>query len=461
MLASAPPTARAFFGSDDEPAPDRGSTVVLPDFAQLAEELSPSVVNISTKQDIRRQFGGPGEEPHEFFGPFERFFGAPDQPRATRSLGSGFVIDAGGFIITNNHVVENADEILVRLSTGKEFKARVVGRDDKTDIALIEIQGAASLRPVQLGDSDDLRVGEWVLAIGNPFGLDNTVTAGIVSAIGRNINQGPYDNFIQTDAAINPGNSGGPLLNARGEVVGINTAIFSRSGGNIGIGFAIPIRLANEVVPQLKTKGRVTRGWLGVMIQKVTPDIAESLGYDEARGALVSEVMPEGPAAAAGLEQGDVIVAYDGEPVKESADLPRLVARTPVGKSVEVTALRGDRERSFTVEIGELKDEVLAVPTATGEGLGMSVQTLTAEIAENLGLDRGLSGVVVTAVDPEGPAAESGIRRGDVLLEVNRRPIRNARQYEKALRGAGKEKSILFLVRRGDSTIFLALKPAD
>jgi serine protease Do len=336
-----------------------------------------------------------------------------------------------------------------------------VGRDDKSVIALIEIQGAALLRAVTLGNSDDLRVGEWVLAIGNPFGLDNTVTAGIVSAIGRNINQGPYDNFIQTDAAINPGNSGGPLLNAKGEVVGINTAIFSRSGGNIGIGFAIPIRLAAEVVPQLKTKGRVTRGWLGVMIQKVTPDIAESLGYDDATGALVSEVMPDGPAAAAGLQQGDVIVEYDGEAVEESADLPRLVARTAVGKRVGVTVLRGERRREFTVEIGELQDEAATVPTATGEGLGMSVQTLTAEIAENLGLDRGLNGVVVTAVDPDGPAAEAGIRRGDVLLEVNRRPIRNARQYEKALRGAGKDKSILFLVRRGDSTIFLALKPVD
>jgi serine protease Do len=383
-------------------------------------------------------------------------------PYRAKSLGSGFVIDAAGFILTNNHVVENADEILVRLYTGKEFKAKVVGRDPKTDIALIEITGADGLTPVTLGDSNKLKVGQWVVAIGNPFGLENTVTAGIVSALARHINQGPYDNFIQTDASINPGNSGGPLIDTRGEVVGINTAIFSRSGGNIGIGFAIPIDLAKEIVPQLKDKGHVTRGWLGVMIQKVTPDIAESLGLEESKGALVADVVKDGPAEAAGLKQGDVIIEFDGKPVNDSAELPLLVARTSVGKSVKVKVIRDKKAETFTITIAELKEEEAAeARTSTAEDLGLAVQTLTRDLAENLGLDANLKGVVVTQVEPGGPAAEAGLRRGDVVLEVNRQAVKDVEAYRKALKAAGKGKSILFLVRRGDNTIFLALKPAS
>jgi serine protease Do len=301
-----------------------------------------------------------------------------------------------------------------------------------------------------------------VVAIGNPFGLESTVTAGIVSALGRHINQGPYDNFIQTDAAINPGNSGGPLLNAKGDVVGINTAIFSRGGGNIGIGFAIPIDLAKEIVPQLKEKGRVTRGWLGVMIQKVTPDIAESLGLDESKGALVADVVKDGPAEAAGLKQGDVIVEFDGKPVTDSAELPLLVARTPVGKSVNLTVIRDKKKENFSVTISELKDEEEGGGAQGGgnEDLGLTVQTLTPELAENLGIERGVKGVVVTQVDPSGPAGDAGMRRGDVILEVNRTPVKDANAYTKALRAVGKGKSVLFLVRRGDNTIFLAVKPS-
>jgi serine protease Do len=398
----------------------------------------------------------------EFYGPFERFFGPPRRPFKAKSLGSGFLIDSKGFIITNNHVVENADEIVVKLSTGKEFKAKVVGRDPKTDLALIEIKGdAKDLPALTLGNSDSLRVGEWVMAIGNPFGLENTVTAGIVSAMGRHINQGPYDNFIQTDAAINPGNSGGPLLNTKGQVVGINTAIFSRGGGNIGIGFAIPVDLAKEIVPQLKERGRVTRGWLGVMIQKVTPDIAETLGLAEPKGALVADVVKDGPAESSGLKQGDVIVEFNGQPVGDSAELPLLVARTPIGKAVPLVIIRDKQRQNVSVTIAELKDEEeLAQGSGdSAEDLGLAVQTLTPELAENLGVERALKGVVVTQVDPDGPAGEAGMRRGDVILEVNRVAVKDAAAYSKAIRALGKGKSALFLVRRGDNTIFLAVKP--
>jgi serine protease Do len=483
-LLSTSEALNLFGGGEQQPAaPPQGPSVTLPDFATLAEHISPSVVNISSTQEVKGRGpfgggqggpgapggpGGPGGEDdpfQDFYGPFERFFGPPrGRPFKAKSLGSGFVIDSKGFILTNNHVVENADEIVVKLLGGKEFKAKVVGRDAKTDIALIEIKGdAKDLPAVSLGNSTSLRVGEWVVAIGNPFGLENTVTAGIVSALGRHINQGPYDNFIQTDAAINPGNSGGPLLNAKGDVVGINTAIFSRGGGNIGIGFAIPIDLAKEIVPQLKEKGRVTRGWLGVMIQKVTPDIAESLGLEESKGALVADVVKDGPAETAGLKQGDVIVEFDGKPVNDSADLPLLVARTPVGKSVSLTVIRDKKKENFSVTISELKDEEEQAQAEGGgpQDLGLTVQTLTPELAENLGLERGVKGVVVTQVDPSGPAGDAGMRRGDVILEVNRTPVKDTAAYTKALRAAGKGKSVLFLVRRGDNTIFLAVKPSS
>ena len=475
--------AGLFGQSEGSGPPSQAPAVAIPDFADLAKHVSPAVVNISTTQEVKNPHGfngpqgpggpqgpqgpqGPGgdddDQFQEFFGPFERFFNMPRRPFKARSLGSGFIIDPKGFIITNNHVVENADEIVVKLSTGKEFKAKVVGRDSKTDIALIELKGATDLPAVKLGDSDTMQVGQWVVAIGNPFGLENTVTAGIVSALGRHINQGPYDNFIQTDAAINPGNSGGPLLNTKGEVVGINTAIYSRGGGNIGIGFAIPISLAKEIVPQLKEKGHVTRGWLGVMIQKVTPDIAESLGLTESKGALVADVVKDGPAEEAGLKQGDVIVEFDGKAVSDSAELPLLVARTPVGRSVKLKVIRDKKAEAFTVKIAELKDEEAQQEgSGTTEDLGITVQTLTPELAENLQLDRGLKGVVVTQVDPGGPAADAGLRRGDVILEVNRAPVKDVAAYRKAVKTVGKGKSLLFLVRRGDNTIFLAVKPSS
>jgi serine protease Do len=298
------------------------------------------------------------------------------------------------------------------------------------------------------------------MAIGNPFGLDHSVTAGIVSAKGRFIGQGSYDDFIQTDAAINPGNSGGPLINLRGEVVGINSAIFSRTGGNIGIGFAIPINLAKELLPQLQEKGKVTRGWLGVLIQRVTPDIAESMDLSETKGALVSEVMADGPAKDAGIQVSDVIVEFDGHPVKESTELPILVARTPVGKTVSVKVMRDKQAHSLKVTIGELKDEDVTVAESSAtEDFGLAVQGLTPEIAESLGLSGDASGVIITGIQPGSPADEAGLRRGDVILEVNRQPVKDLGSYNKALKAAGKGKSVLFWVRRGENRIFVALKP--
>ena len=433
----------------------------LPDFVTLAKKLRPVVVNISTTQVAERSEGpaGPFQEGDPRGDFWRRFFGGPIPrgPQRQKSLGSGFIIDRDGSILTNNHVVENAEKIVVRLADEREFEAKVIGKDSKTDIAVIKIDARGNFPVPPLGDSDQLEVGEWVMAIGNPFGLDNTVTAGIVSAKGRHIGAGPYDNFIQTDASINPGNSGGPLINLRGEVVGINTAIFSQSGGNIGIGFATPINLAKEVLLQLKSKGKVTRGWLGVVIQRVTPEIAESLGLDKAQGGLVAKLSKDGPAERAGVKIGDVIVEFDGKEIKESNDLPIIVARTSVDKKVRVKLLRDKKEVTLTVAVGELKEEVVVASAKEKGEFGFTVQTITPQIAESLGLERA-EGVVITAVEPDSPGGEAGLRRGDVILEIDRKPVRNLADYRKALGESKKGKGSLFLVRRGESTLFLALK---
>jgi serine protease Do len=440
----------------------------LPDFVNLAKKLKPIVVNISTtqvsegrgSQEFSSPFGGGEDDPFNDF--WKRFFGgpAPRGPQRQRSLGSGFIIDGDGSILTNNHVVENASKIVVKLSGDEQdYEAKVVGRDPKTDIAVIKINVQTGLPAANFGDSDRLEVGEWVMAIGNPFGLDGTVTSGIVSAKGRhNITQGPYDNFIQTDASINPGNSGGPLINLRGEVIGINTAIFSRTGGNIGIGFAIPINLVKELLPQLRGKGRVTRGFLGVLIQKVTPEIAESLGMDKGYGALVANVSKDGPADKAGVKVGDVIVEFDGSPVKDSGDLPIIVARTLVDKKVRMKVLRDRKEIFLNVAVGELKEEEIVASVPEKGELGMTVQRLTPQMAESLGLEKA-EGVVVTAVEQGGVADEAGIRRGDVIMEVDRKAIKSLDEYKKAVAAVRKGRGVLFLVRRGESTLFLALKP--
>ena len=474
MMATGPvASAVAIAAAEDQDDGDDGKdgsggtcgACSLPDFTELAASLRGSVVNISTKQAKQSTSGFRGQMPPG--DPFEHFFGGPGgggggQPRAPeRSLGSGFVIDAEGYILTNNHVVENASSIKVKLESGEELEAKLIGRDPKTDVALIKIEPPHPLAAVPLGDSSDLKVGEWVMAIGNPFGLEFSVTAGIVSAKGRFIGQGNYDDFIQTDTPINPGNSGGPLIDMQGRVVGINTSIFSRSGGNIGIGFAIPIDLARELIPQLKEKGKVVRGWMGVMIQKVTPELAESLGMENAAGALVADVVAGGPAADAGIKVGDVIVSFDGTAVKESTELPMLVAREPIGKSVDLLVQRGDEQKTLELVIREMADDEGGLSGEASSALGLTVQNLTPEIAETLGLDADAKGVLVSSVDPDSAAAEAGLRRGDLIVEVNRHAVADVGAYSEQIGKTKKGKSVLMLVRRGESTIFIAIKPAQ
>jgi serine protease Do len=441
---------------------ERKSAVHVQDFAVLAEQMAPVVVNISTTQVVKergdRSPGLPrGDDPLSEF--WRRFFGDPflQGPFRRQGLGSGFIIDHDGTILTNNHVVENAAKIMVKLQDEREFEGKVLGRDAKTDVAVVKIDAKGELPVAPLGNSDRLEVGEWIVAMGSPFGLNNTMTAGIVSAKGRHIGAGPYDNFIQTDASVNPGNSGGPLINLRGEVVGINTAIFSQSGGNIGIGFAIPINLVKELLPELKAKGKVTRGWLGVSIQRVTPEIAEGLGMEKTRGALVATVIEGSPADEAGIETGDVIIEYNGERIEESNQLPILVARTDVGKSAKLTVMRDNKQIPITVKIGELKEEEVVASSPQSGKLGLAVQSVTPEIAESLGLDRA-TGVVVTAVRPQSVAAEAGFHRRDIILEVNRQRIGSVRDFQNAVNEAKPDANLLFLIRRGSNNLFLALK---
>jgi serine protease Do len=407
-------------------------------------------------QDLPSPFGGGDQDPMGQF--WERFFGGrvPRGPQRQNGLGSGFIIDSNGTILTNYHVVDGAQKISVVLSDGKNYDAKVIGKDQKTDIAVIKIDAGQPLPAVILGDSDRLEVGEWVMAIGNPFGLDHTVTSGIVSAKGRQIGAGPYDDFIQTDASINPGNSGGPLINLRGEVVGINTAIFSQSGGNIGIGFAIPTNSIKELLPQLKDKGKVVRGYLGTTVQKITPEIADSMGLKQVRGALVAEVMKNTPAERAGIKTGDIITGFDGKEVKDSTDLPTQVARVKPGTTVKLKVLRDGKEVSFPITVGELKDNEVAASVQEG-GLGLSVESVTPQLAEQMGLDR-RDGIVITDVKPGSAADEAGLQPGDLITQINRRPVKNLADYNREMAAGEKGKSVLFLVRRGDNSVFLALK---
>jgi serine protease Do len=439
-------------------APVVTATQGLPNFASLAKKLGPSVVNVSTTavRKASEEGSGFGNDQMDQF--FQRFFGGPlpREPQRRRGLGSGFIIDKNGTILTNYHVVDGAQKIVVTLDDGKNYDAKVLGKDQKTDIAVIKIDAGRDLPAVSLGDSDRLEVGEWVMAIGNPFGLDHTVTSGIVSAKGRQIGAGPYDNFIQTDASINPGNSGGPLINLRGEVVGINTAIFSQSGGNIGIGFAIPANSVKDLLPQLESKGKVVRGFIGTSVQKLTPEIADTMGLKGAHGALVADVVKGGPSERAGLKAGDVIVEFDRKAINDSSDLPQQVARVAPGTVVPVKILRDGKEMSLTLTVGEMKDTEIAASTQQGD-LGLTVQPVTPELAESLGIERA-QGLVITAVTPGSAADDAGLRSGDVITEINRRPVKTLADYSREMERSEKAKSVLFLVKRGESSVFLALK---
>ena len=444
--------------TSEAPVVSRGQNGPLPSFAELAAQVSPAVVNIKATSVARTDI------PDQFFGenfPFPRFRSPlPQQPQPFRrqGTGSGFVIRKDGLILTNNHVVENAQEITVTLSDKQQYKAKILGRDPKTDLAVIKIEPKASLPAAALGNSDALRVGDWVMAIGNPFGLSNTVTTGIVSAKGRTIGAGPYDDFIQTDASINPGNSGGPLFNMAGEVVGINTAIFSQSGGNIGIGFAIPVNLVKNLVPELETKGTVTRGWLGVTVQPVTPDLARSFGLDKERGALVGDVVAQGPADKAGIKRGDVIVSYDGKTIDDSVTLPGLVAATPVGKTVPVEVVRDGKTRTVNVAISRLNDQTAALnPQQDKSEWGLAMQNIRPEERRQMNLT-GNEGVLVTAVMPGSPAATAGVQAGDVILQVNQAPVSSVEGMKAEVAKVKGDKPLLLLLRRADgSTSFAAL----
>lgn len=446
-------------------------------FADLAEQYGPTVVNIYSTQTIQSR-----NLPYEYFfnneqmpEMFKRFFDLPQIPRQQQqqalpsqkrtSLGSGVITSADGYILTNNHVIEDADEINVRLDNAEEYRAKIIGRDPKTDLALVKIDPKHELHYVTFGDSERLRVGDWVIAIGNPFGFEQTVTAGIVSGKGRAIGDGPYQNFIQTDASINPGNSGGPLFNLSGELMGINTAIFSRSGGNIGLGFAIPANMARSVFTQLKGTGKVTRGMIGVIIQPVTQDLARQFKLDRAIGALVGQVSPSGPAEKAGIKAGDIILRYQGQDITQGNMLPALVAETQVGTRAQLVIFRDGKEQTVEVVIGELPEERTAADGGQSghsleDDLGFTIQVLTPELAQSLGIDEH-SGLLVSDVRPGSIAADAGLQRGDLIVEAgtgdNRRPVTSAQELEVAIT-ANKNQNILLLVRSNKQTRFVLLK---
>ncbi|MCH8091758.1 MAG: DegQ family serine endoprotease [Proteobacteria bacterium] len=443
-------------------------------FADLAERLLPAVVNISSTQ-VSRERSQRGPEIPQFppGSPFEDWFrdflerNRPEStPRRVNSLGSGFIIDPSGYIVTNNHVIEEADEITVILQDDTNLKATIVGRDKKTDLALLKVETDKPLTAVEWGDSNKSRVGDWVVAIGNPFGLGGTVTAGIISARARDINSGPYDDYLQTDASINRGNSGGPMFNIEGEVIGVNTAIFSPSGGSVGIGFAIPSALAKTVIDQLRKHGRTRRGWLGVRIQTVTEEIAESLGLEKARGALVAGVTDGGPAKESGIEAGDVILRFDDKEVSGMRKLPRIVAETPIDKAVEVVLWRKGEKKVIDVTIGELKEDVAlkaGEDKDSGQGtvsmLGLTLSVITPKLRERFKLDDETKGIIVTRVKNGSVAKKKGIRKGDVILEVSQDKVETPGDVKSMVEKArsAKRKSVLLLIERQNDQRFVVL----
>ena len=467
-------------------APKAAAMTVMPNgFADLAAQLLPSVVNISTTQVVKSKPGAKGgpnpDVPQAPPGsPFEEFFKdffdrqpQDNRPRRNTSLGSGFIIDSAGLVVTNNHVIADADEVTVTLHDDTSLKAEIVGRDLKTDLAVLRVKTDKKLVAVKWGNSDKTRVGDWVVAIGNPFGLGGTVTVGILSARARDINSGPYDDFLQTDASINKGNSGGPMFNLGGEVIGINTAIFSPTGGSVGIGFAIPATQAKPVIDQLQKYGKARRGWLGVRIQQVSDEIAENLGLDKARGAMVASVSPGGPAEKAKIEPGDVVLTFDGKEVNEMRRLPRIVAETPIEKKAPITIWRKGKELKLDVTVGELDetDVASAAPDSTGKGgkdsgkasvdaLGMSLAKISAELRDKFNIDGSVDGVVVTDVANDSPAAQKGLRAGDVIVEVAQETVKDPKDVADRVakaKAAGR-KSVLMLVDRQGDLRFVAIR---
>jgi serine protease Do len=447
---------------------DDAAAMLPNNLSTLAKEARDGVVNIRTVKTMKgggpvfRHFFG---NPFERGNPFEEFFGPhmrrnPSQDFKQRSLGSGFIIDREGHIVTNNHVIEGADEITVKLANGKEFTAELVGRDPNTDLALIKIAPSKDLKPLQMGKSEELTVGTWVMAIGSPFGLEQTVTVGIVSAKGRIIGSGPYDDFIQTDASINPGNSGGPLLNLRGEVVGINTAIVARGQG---IGFAIPSDLAQNVISQLQSKGEVTRGWLGVAIQDLSSDLADYYRIKDGEGVLVSEVYAGDPADKAGIKAQDIIVALDGRKVTSSRELSAMVADSPVGSRLKVEIVRDGKPKTVTVTLAKRDQDPSARATIDSPRdeaeFGLQVSDLDRETAQRLGLDPDEKGVVVVGVSPESKAEEAGLRQGDLIKEVNRNPVENAKALGQMLKKSGTEPVQFLVMRPGVGLMVLKITP--
>jgi serine protease Do len=458
------------------PSIARGSPEGISD---VAEQVIDAVVNISTSQKVEQRNTPTPQLPGELDELFRDFFNRrgqqgenqPRGPRRVNSLGSGFIIDPSGIVVTNNHVIAEADEITVILNDGTRLKAELIGKDQKTDLALLRVKSDKPLKAVKFGDSERLRLGEWVIAIGNPFSLGGTVTAGIVSARNRDINSGPYDNYIQTDAAINRGNSGGPLFNLEGEVIGVNTAIISPSGGSIGIGFAVPSKTALPVIEQLKQFGETRRGWLGVRIQQVTDEIAESLKVSPARGALVAGVDDKGPAKPAGIEPGDVIVKFDGKDIKEMRDLPRVVADTPVGKETPVVIIRKGKEETRTVTLGRLEDgekQAQAArqdPTQESKSvvkktLGIELSNLSDDLRKRYKIKDSVKGIVIVGVDASSPAADKRLSAGDVIVEIAQEAVASADDFQAKIDKLKKEgrKSALLLVAGADGELrFVAL----
>ncbi len=436
-----------------------------PDFVTLVERYSPAVVSIQTKAEAKQNPLGRGHpripENSPFHDYFKKFFEQmPDLPTPPQSsVGSGFIISADGYIVTNAHVVDEVDSIVVGLSDRSELPAQVIGKDRRSDIALLKVKTDASLPTVKIGDSHKAKVGQWVLAIGSPFGFERTATQGIISALGRSLPSDNYVPFIQTDAAVNPGNSGGPLFNLDGEVIGVNSQIYSRSGGYQGLSFAVPIDVAMEVVDQLKTGGKVARGWLGVMIQEVTPELAQSFGLDKPRGALVGQVLADSPAQQAGVKAGDIIVAFNGQPVPTSKDLPLMVGRTRPGASSPLTVIRDGKEQPLTVQIAELPEDTklqqaIAEPSSRNR-LGLIVTDLPAGKRK-----AGTQGVLVKEVD-EGPATSAGIRPGDIIVRLNHVEVADTEQFADLVKALPTGRPIPVLIKRDDGALFLALTIPD